>query len=338
MKKNYFLLVFLPLLSSGQNLYPTNGLQVYIPVFNGSVQNLATNGLSVMATGTQFTTNRTGVANQAIQIPSTQAKLAVPYTGQESAIETQELTVAMWFKADSINQTYYNLAEIRNSIFIRFRIDKIIQYGYKNGPGAGDFAVRDLNFPTAKFYDSVFVGKWNHIAMTTSLDTNQSTGSVRRLFRVYLNGQPFDSAQALNNLNINYQGDVSQVCFGCRNSATNMNLLNGSIDEVFYYSRRLSHQEILSLYNTDFTNIGIEEKPLTAAQIYPNPVSGTMHVSYNGVVKSYRIFDVAGRLISEDAVHADRFQVTAESLKAGSYIIELTDADHRVFRQKFIKK
>ena len=341
MKKIFISIILVPALHFGQISYPTNGLQVFMPIVNGIVQNIVNNGLIPVAAGIQPDSNRNGNANQSVRIPDQQAKFTISYAGQESLIESQELSVAMWVKADSINETYFNLFEIRTSLFLRFRIDKIIQYGYFYKMNPASYAVRDLIFPTASFFDSVFVGKWNHLALTTRLNVDQSSGGVTRAFKLYLNGQVFDSVSTqtgFSDVNIIYQSDTSALAFGCRTTSNSLNFLNGSLDEIFYYNRELTDQEVLNLCNYSFSNVGIAEKPLIAAQVYPNPVSTTLNVSYNGVVKSYRIFDIAGRLISEDTVHADRFQIEAQSLKTGSYIIELTDADNRVIRQKFLKR
>ncbi|MFN3950937.1 MAG: LamG-like jellyroll fold domain-containing protein [Thermaurantimonas sp.] len=341
MKKIFISIIFFPVLHFGQNPYPTNGLQVFMPIVNGTVQNMVNNGLNPVATNIQPDSSRNGIANQSIRIPDQQAKFTISYAGQESLIESQALSVAMWVKADSIKQTYFNLFEIRTSFFLRFRIDKIIQYGYFYRMNPASYATRDLSFPTPSFYDSVFVGKWNHLALTTRLDTNHPSGSVTRFFKLYLNGQAFDSANTqigFSDINIIYQLDTTALAFGCRTTSNSLNFLNGSLDDIFYYNRSLTDQEVLNLYNYSFSNVGIAEKPLIAAQMYPNPVSTDLYVSYNGVVKSYRIFDMTGRFISEDAVHADQFQIRAQSLKTGSYIIELTDAENLVIRQKFLKK
>lgn len=335
MRKFYLALLMLPFLNFGQNSYPTNGLLVHIPVTYGTVQNLMNNGTTPVISNTQFDTNRTGLANGALLLPNAGSVFHLPYTGNESNFQKQELTMALWFMADSIKQTYFNLMELRMSFFLRFRIDQIIQYGYKHQHGPDQYNV--INVSPGN-YNSIFVKKWNHLAVTTYLDTVQPSGTIRRILKLFLNGQILDSSVVNGSslILINYQGENSTLAIGTRFQNNTMTLLNGKVDDIFYYNRKLSNQEILNLYNSNF--VQVQERSMAAARIYPNPASSLINITYDGLVKSYRIYDLTGRLIlHRDDVNSDEFSVVTEFLKSGTYFIEIMDAENRFFRHKFSK-
>jgi hypothetical protein len=84
--------------------------------------------------------------------------------------------------------------------------------------------------------------------------------------------------------------------------------------------------------------LAVGENNLSAFTIYPNPTSGTIHISQNNGVeaKHARVIDMLGRLVLSTAVLDN--QVSVEKLAKGNYVILLEDANGKTFTQKFIKE
>ncbi|HRF77284.1 MAG TPA: T9SS type A sorting domain-containing protein, partial [Chitinophagales bacterium] len=69
--------------------------------------------------------------------------------------------------------------------------------------------------------------------------------------------------------------------------------------------------------------VGIEATPITALQMYPNPVANTMHIMLSSGMKNYLIKDMSGRNILEGTTNNNNIDCT--SLNAGMYTINLFD-------------
>lgn len=80
--------------------------------------------------------------------------------------------------------------------------------------------------------------------------------------------------------------------------------------------------------------VGLWEQSKSAAIVYPNPAIDRIYVK-DFSLKSVRIFTIAGQLISVPEIENNTF--TVSELLSGSYIVELTDVNGIVARQRFIK-
>jgi polyhydroxybutyrate depolymerase len=80
----------------------------------------------------------------------------------------------------------------------------------------------------------------------------------------------------------------------------------------------------------------LEEDLKTQARIYPNPVNTDINFINHGDFKSYQIIGLDGRTLVETTIPTNKIDV--ESLKAGTYILSLTDLNGRVSNQQFIKE
>ena len=71
--------------------------------------------------------------------------------------------------------------------------------------------------------------------------------------------------------------------------------------------------------------------------IYPNPVKNVMNISSKSSLKSFKIFDEAGRLILEDnKLSGNQLEINVSTLLKGNYVISL-ETQNESFTKKFIK-
>jgi hypothetical protein len=84
--------------------------------------------------------------------------------------------------------------------------------------------------------------------------------------------------------------------------------------------------------------LSVGQNNMSAFTIYPNPTSGTIHITQsNGVeAKHARVIDMLGRLVLSTAVLDNT--VSVEKLAKGNYVILLEDENGKTFTQKFIKE
>ena len=84
-----------------------------------------------------------------------------------------------------------------------------------------------------------------------------------------------------------------------------------------------------------FTTDPLREGVVNQAVIYPNPSSGTLHISYPGEKFRFRIMDLQGHILySDQATEAARADLSV--LPSGIYLVEFTDSSGSSSRQCLI--
>jgi len=76
----------------------------------------------------------------------------------------------------------------------------------------------------------------------------------------------------------------------------------------------------------------ISELKPTEIEIYPVPVSGSFTIKSDKLIKSIRIFDVSGNLISEERLNKNIFYVDASQWSSNFLFIEIETTTGKVFR------
>ena len=75
-----------------------------------------------------------------------------------------------------------------------------------------------------------------------------------------------------------------------------------------------------------------------AVSIYPNPAKNMITISSKDALKSFKIYDEAGRLIkSEPAIKGSRFDVNISSIQTGNYVITV-ETEKQIVTKKLIKQ
>jgi hypothetical protein len=116
--------------------------------------------------------------------------------------------------------------------------------------------------------------------------------------------------------------------------------LNGSLDDLLIYNRELTDQEVLDVYNSDHSTLGIDGTQSTPLiSISPNPVQNVLHVTnndYANPITKIEVVDMKGERLSLSNDPIDNVNVS--SLSSGSYFALITTRSGLTIREKFIKE
>ena len=77
--------------------------------------------------------------------------------------------------------------------------------------------------------------------------------------------------------------------------------------------------------------IGVDETPTDQIVLYPNPVSGTLHIEGVENGASVSLYDLTGRKVLQSSFAPE---ISVEGLSNGLYILSITTTDGRVFNKK----
>jgi hypothetical protein len=89
--------------------------------------------------------------------------------------------------------------------------------------------------------------------------------------------------------------------------------------------------------------LGVEEHDPAAFNVWPNPVEDAVNVQCtmnNGQfeVQTVALFDVYGKLVRTETVTDSPARVNVSDLRAGVYLLRVTDADGKEYHQKIVKR
>jgi hypothetical protein len=99
---------------------------------------------------------------------------------------------------------------------------------------------------------------------------------------------------------------------------------NGSIDDIGIWNRELNQSEINALYSS---LTGISEVVEIEKLVYPNPASDFLifQSDREDVGKSYRVYDVSGKLILNGLITDLNTLINTASFSPGTYKIVIGD-------------
>ena len=90
-------------------------------------------------------------------------------------------------------------------------------------------------------------------------------------------------------------------------------------------------------YITFIVLLSHQDSEIADLIVYPNPVQDILRVTSEENLESYRIYSVAGGLISEEKIENTNQFIDVSSLTTGVYFIEITSNDQKVMK-KIIKR
>jgi hypothetical protein len=255
MKQVYHFLMILFIICFTTNLYsqsvpsyvPTNGLVGWWG-FNGNAQDGSGNGNHGTVNGATLTTDRFGNQNGAYSFDGQGNRINI--LNQLFNLGWQNYTISAWFQTSSLNNSNNpNNANIilntvpHNGIAITYygstnpfspSVSNRISVIGGNGSGWNYF-----NYGTIVSNNTIPAHTWNHIAFTR----------IGSQFYLYINGRPSDSL-TITTSQINQS---SGLVFGNISNSLPSEGFLGSLDDFGLWNRSLNHQEILNLYNSEFT-------------------------------------------------------------------------------------
>ena len=257
-KKLFYILTFLTV-----NIYaqvPTANLVKEYLFTNGSLQNTATSGGSLAATGTSRI-----IVNDILNQPN-----ALQLNGDElnagtrggTVINRQDVTISFWLKTSVINGTPQNIIQ-------QYGASGFGNYGWfielVNGKIrlSSNFLKNGNSTTSARVIESNVIAnnEWNHISIVLKREAiyfNGWTNGIRS--QIYVNGNldansTFGGATSISLVYVN--PDASEVKI-----ASGANKYNGVIDNLRTYNRALTGEEIINLYK-EFTFRSYVDKSAT---------------------------------------------------------------------------
>jgi hypothetical protein len=227
-----FVAVVLAGLSSARlhaQLMLTNGLVAYYP-FSGNANDASGNGLNGTPIGITYTTNRFGLATNAILLNGSSSYVGISYNTNFNFAPTGQFTLSAWFKLNGLGSGSGG-------------IGSLVVKGISNG--TWDYGLECPYFEQyilwagmASQYPCMStnvlqLGRWYNGAMTYS----------NAFWRLYLNG----SLLVSSNTSYKITQSTGGIAIG-RKGDSSGDYFNGAIDDVRIYNRALSTIEIQMLY------------------------------------------------------------------------------------------
>jgi hypothetical protein len=223
---------------------PSNGLVAWYP-FNGNANDESGNGNNgsigngVAAVNDRFNSNNSALyfngsllSNSGVEIPnSTLLNIGIGFNKQ--------FTISLWYKNDSLlgsgllgksgsiitKPRFGNSTVVDYSLFLEGS-DLLWGSGYSVIAGGDVCSWKDILAPPKS--------SWQHVVVTLNQNINSSSGTKK----IYLNGLMVDSCQ----YNFKNNSNSNPLCIG-------VNGYVGSIDDIGFWNRELSNQEVSALYN-----------------------------------------------------------------------------------------
>lgn len=246
MKKIYNLLplVFLSLLTfwgtlaNGQNVpawIPTNGLVAYYPL-NGNTDDASGNQLNGTAFGSSnYVTDRSGNANAALSFNGFNNHIEI---ADDPKLRFRNGTIIYWLKTTAVTKqtivaksTYANSSNEMYASTINDPFNGHVIFGVKYNSNCSPNQGWRFNSSNVNVND----GQWQMIAFTIRPDS----------LIIYKNGQKINAVTSNLSRIDSCVGGTLRIG---RNWANDNRYFNGDLDDLAFYNRPLSQQEILNIY------------------------------------------------------------------------------------------
>jgi PKD repeat protein len=245
--KKIFTLVFSAYVGLASSQNPANGLQACYPMDNNA-QNYASTGSPLNGTliNVTSTTGHTGSSNTAYSLNGTVGSyIELP---DNPGLKSDSVFFSGWFRIDSLPSPQYlsglqYLVYTSNGCISNFEAYSLDTYYEpsvahhlfritKSGTNCG------YNKPQISSVTPAVVGNWYHVCFYI-------TNSV---MKIYVNGVLESSMN--HNVQFGYQPG-SNVYLGVTNQSNFNRPFKGAVDNVRFYNRELTSQEIMQLYTQD---------------------------------------------------------------------------------------
>jgi hypothetical protein len=106
--------------------------------------------------------------------------------------------------------------------------------------------------------------------------------------------------------------------------ATQVDYLEGKLDDVGFWNRVLTLQEITNLYNV---SLSTQEFSINEVAIYPNPTTSILNFKSVVAVETIAIYNMLGQLVQQEKVNALEGAINIEKLAQGTYLVKVNDID-----------
>ncbi|WP_290834805.1 LamG-like jellyroll fold domain-containing protein [Flavobacterium sp.] len=243
---------------------------------------------------------------------------------------SSEFTVCFWQKAATPTVNFASSFEMFGSFYFRSYLPNGFNY-FGLAYNSTSFTEKDANQ-----YAS-FVNTWTHYTITMRIDP----ATNYRWFRAYVNGN------LAGEYNMGFQYGfykfIPRIILGGgtiggngQYSLNNAKKFTGVLDELYFYDRALTNNEILAvmsngtgmLANADFITNKLQ------ATIYPNPTSDNFSIEMENEVQSVEIYSIQGQKV----LTSNSKDINVSNLSKGMYMVRIEDSNNAVSTQKLIIK
>jgi len=246
-------------------------------------------------------------------------------SAHSNTFNLQNFTISLWARLDGMPNLYGNLFEFGETVFLRFFRPNDggpwrLQGGYRHGTGL-DWITHDFMYNTSGLFQS-----WHHYVLSSSFENGLN------IMRLYRDGWLVSTEVELNHPFILYTFADSLLHIGGRPGIQALNL-HGGIQDVFYYNRVLSGEEVLQLYNYTLegpTSIH-ENHQAHPTAVFPNPTQDQLFLELK-TEAPWRILDLLGREC-QHGLFQPGMPIPVRDLAPGTYILEINGEAHRFVRE-----
>jgi hypothetical protein len=166
---------------------------------------------------------------------------------------------------------------------------------------------------------------WHFVAFTFD-------GSMIRVYMDTIELNSISCSIDTRNSEIKYIGGIPNIDFGG---------FNGLIDDVGIWNRKLSTQELNTLYNSSLLTTIVEKSNANFIEVYPNPNSGQFKINVKNKSNlntcSFKITNELGQTIFNSKITQQQSYFDLSNfIEKGLYFIQLIDSTNNIIDVKKI--
>jgi hypothetical protein len=160
-------------------------------------------------------------------------------------------------------------------------------------------------------------------------------------FNLFLNGNQetlSQTATAGSGMNVGMQNGASCIGIGTYlkwdgSICSNVQRLDAYLDELRIYNKVLSQAEVTTLYGNTTTGINNQIQLNSNIEVYPNPVTNTLHIDIKKATDVV-IINLLGEVLHTEKLNIGSNLIDTHNFKQGVYFIQMSDGK----TAKFIKE
>jgi len=320
-----FFLTFVIGANFAQNI--TDSLIFYYSC-NGNLIDNSGNGLNATTNGT-LVPDELGNPSSAYDLDGIDNKIDIPY----SPLYKVDLpaTFKIKFKVDNF-PTSFNTALFVNDyvedFYYGLRVTLTVTHKISIMYGDGG----DINSSSRRtkiMNETISDGAWYNLVVIWKGATDME---------IYLNCQNQSGAYSGYGGNINYSSQNLNAVIGLGDSDINEPpvYFDGQVDEIAFWSRELSTDEVMEICNA--SPIGIPNYESSSSvpivkNIYPNPFKFNSHVELNYIDSgdlTFSLYKTSGQLAQSMAVDSKHIIVERNGLPQGMYFFHITNSSSSI--------
>ncbi|MEZ4800337.1 MAG: LamG-like jellyroll fold domain-containing protein [Flavobacteriales bacterium] len=279
--------------------------------------------------GAEACNDRFGNVNHAYSFDGVSQHISCEYTGPSGAAER---TVSFWLRIDSIKTSLETQV-----------LEYIFSYGSDfEGAGGTEFSIfidqiqcTSLTFNSGADYIMYPFSEddfenWVHFAFVLN---GNSIGDVSFYRNGVLVNQSCFATPSVSNIGTNASRPIHIGTNHKTAQVANSNYhLAGYLDEVAFWSRALSDQEIADFYaGSTITNVDVVQSNIDF-DIYPNPTSGKLLLDSPNMLINVpiAIYNLTGQLVKQTLSSGEKTIIDISDLPAGIYFLKVEGQTKRL--------